>query len=179
MRSLQPHSFLITTLTWLLLALSGMHSASAAQTSLVTEAIVNLPVADAWQLFIGEAGLKSLGYTSAKTELQLGGQWQAGGGAVALNSINAQIISFDPERMLSFKPAGDQSNNQWAVLYFTAMGKDMTQLRWLEFFPESDSAAVKSHQLQVRKLFDQLIRRYAPECEVCKLEKESVSTKSQ
>jgi hypothetical protein len=149
----------------------GIHTAQAAN-SVSTEAIVNLPVADAWLLFTSEGGLKSLGYTQAKVDAQLGGPLEVSGGAVPLTGVSGEIISLDPEHMLSFKPAGAASNEQWTVLYFTAMGAQMTQLRWLDFFPEAQRTTVTARQQQVRQLFDQLIRRFAPECEVCKQERE-------
>ena len=161
------HSLLGKFLLWLSLCVSTFTSAHAAN-SLSTEAIINLPNADAWALFTTESGLKSLGYTQARVDLQLGGVLQASGSST-LSDLNTVVISFDSERMLSFKPAA--TNGEWTVLYVTAMGKDMTQLRWLEYFAESQHGAVEQHQAQVRLLFDQLIRRYAPECEVCRLEK--------
>jgi hypothetical protein len=158
---------LIRPLLCLSLCISVMASVQAAN-SLATEAIINLPSADAWALFTSEAGLKSLGYNEAKIELHLGGALQTSGTA-ALPSLNSEITSLDTEHMLSFKPA--TTSSEWTVLYFTAMGKDMTQLRWLEYFASPQRATAEQHQAQVRGLFDQLIRRYAPECEVCKLEK--------
>lgn len=137
--------------------------------SLGTDAIINLPSDAAWQLFTSEAGLKSLGYAQAQVSVQLGGVLRATGGEAVLGGLDAQIISLDPQHMLSFTAAG--SGNQWSVLYFTAMGREMTQLRWLEFFPDGERAAVMAHQQRIRSLFDQLIRRYAPECEVCKSER--------
>jgi hypothetical protein len=160
---------LITPLLSLSLCIANAHAAQTTS-NLTTDAIINLPRADAWALFTSEAGLKSLGYSQATVELHLGGTLQASGTA-ALPGLNSEVISLDVEHMLSFKPAVDASHTQWTVLYFTAMGKDMTQLRWLEYFAEPQRAAVEQHQAQVRGLFDQLIRRYAPECEVCKLEK--------
>ena len=162
----------IQLLAWLILSIAGLSNASA--NSLTTEAIINLPSADAWTLFTTEAGLKTLGYTQTKMDLQLGGTMQAGGGAGALPSMNGEIISMDPGHMLSFKPADQPANHQWTVLYFIAMGRDMTQLRWLEFFPDDQRAWASNRQQQVHQLFEQLIRRYAPECEVCKLEREKV-----
>lgn len=158
--------------SFMLLCILGAQSVHAAQNSLSTEAIINVPVADAWLLFTSEDGLKSLGYTQATVSEQLGGTLQFSGGAVPLAGVSGEIISLDPQHMLSFKPTGGTSNEQWTVVYFTAMGTQMTQLRWLEFFPEPQRAAVSTRQQQVRTLFDQLIRRFAPECEVCKLEKQ-------
>jgi hypothetical protein len=169
MRSLS-RSLLTKFVALLLLCTSGMASSHAAS-SLTTEAIINLPRADAWALFTTEAGLKSLGYTQARVELRLDGSLQASGGAVPLTSLNSGIISLDSEHMLSFKPVAAHNDAEWTVLYFTAMGKDMTQLRWLDCFAEEQRTSVNQHQQQVRLLFDQLIRRYAPECAVCKLEK--------
>ena len=156
--------------TLFMLSCLNLSNVSAVQAvdSASTEAIINLPHADAWSLFTTESGLKSLGYTQARVDLQLEGVLQASGSS-SLSDLNTVVISFDSERMLSFKPAA--TNSEWTVLYVTAMGKDMTQLRWLEYFAEPQRAAVEQHQAQVRLLFDQLIRRYAPECEVCKLEK--------
>lgn len=168
---------LINMIIGLALSLSSVPSVRAAETSLATEAIVNLPVADAWQLFTSEAGLKSLGYTQVKVSLQPGGPWRASGGAAPITSLEGEILSLDPQHMLSFKPTARPASEQWSVLYFTAMGEDMTQLRWLEFFPETQRSAVNTHQQQVRTLFDQLIRRYAPECEVCKLEPKAEASK--
>lgn len=135
-----------------------------------TDAIINLPIEGAWQLFTTDDGLKSLGYAEAKVELQLSGALKANGGNAVLGNVDAQVISFDTERMLSFKPA--KANDQWTVLYFTAMGHEMTQLRWQDVFPDAQRGEVTTHQQQVRKLFDQLIKRFAPECHVCKEERE-------
>lgn len=156
--------------SFMLLCLFGANSIHAAQNSLSTEAIINVPVADAWLLFTSEDGLKSLGYVQAKVSTQLGGPLEISGGSVPLTGVSGEIISLDPEHMLSFKPAGGASNEQWTVLYFTAMGTQMTQLRWLDFFPEAQRPAATERQQQVRQLFDQLVRRFAPECEVCKQE---------
>jgi uncharacterized protein YndB with AHSA1/START domain len=150
---------------------------SAHADSLSTDAIINLPIDAAWELFTSEGGLQSLGYTQAKANMQLGGEWQASGGDAALGKLNEQILSVDPQHMLSFKAAGSQSNEQWTVLYFTAMGNAMTQLRWLEFFPPAQQASVSAHQQQVRKQFELLIRRFAPECHVCKQERERQEVK--
>ena len=161
--------------SWLIVILATLclqTSVRADNTSLSTEAIINLPIVDAWQLFTTESGLNSLGYTQASVNMRLGGVMQARGGDALLGNVHGEIISFDPQHMLSFKGSGAPAADQWTVLYFVAMGEQMTQLRWLEFFPEPQKVVVTAHQQQVRKLFDQLIRRYAPECEVCKMERE-------
>jgi|GEM_PF-2057264 len=166
MRLFSPRSH-IALLTYLLLSTISWPTHAA---SLSTDAIINLPAADAWTLFTSDGGLRTLGYTQTHVEPRLGGELQASG-AATLPNLNSEVISLDAEHMLSFKPVGDTSHTQWTVLYLTAMGNAMTQLRWLEFFPDEQRAAKLQQQQQVRALFDQLIRRYAPECEVCKAEK--------
>jgi hypothetical protein len=165
--------------SWLMIIMAALclqPCAQADNASLGTEAIINLPLVDAWRLFTTESGLKSLGYAQGGVDMRLGGVMQASGGDALLGNVRDEIISFDPPHMLSFKAAGAPVADHWTVLYFVAMGEQMTQLRWLEFFPESQRSVVTAHQQQVRKLFDQLIRRYAPECEVCKLERERSAT---
>lgn len=133
--------------------------------SVSTDTIINLTAADTWTLFTTAPGLNSMGYAKADIDLRLGGKVRATEGG-KLPAIDAEISSFEPERMLSLKRA----DSTWAVLYFQALGKDMTGVRWVEFAPaeraQNLSALTESH----RELLNQLVRRYAPECELCKKE---------
>jgi hypothetical protein len=52
------------------------------------------------------------------------------------------------------------------------MGRDMTQIRWLDFCHD-DRVNLTVNRAYHRQLFDTLIRRYAPECHVCKEEREA------
>lgn len=130
-----------------------------------TDTIVNLPLADAWELFTSETGLKSLGYAQAVVDLRLGGRLQAAQGG-RLPALDAEISSFEPGRMLALK----HGDTTWAVLYFQALGSDMTGLRWVEFAPASGAQDLPALTQAHRELFDQLVRRYAPLCELCKKE---------
>jgi hypothetical protein len=159
--------FLLITLSTLLCCSS--HAAEPAAVS--TDAIVNLPLDAAWNLFTTDAGLKSMGYAPAKIELQLGGRISAQN---AHNErIDAEIVSFEPERMLSLKRA-----DGWSVLYFQAMGQEMTALRWVELGAPTQAQSLQPLAQAHRALFDQLIRRYAPECELCRKEREAAESAS-
>jgi len=135
-----------------------------------TEAIINLPVTDTWKLFSTAEGLQDMGYANTSMSLQLDGEFHAE------KTVNAQsevldgvIASYDPGHMLSWRW---NKSSCWSVLYFNAMGTDMTQIRWLDLCSVS-SADLKTHAQYHRNLFDQLIRHYAPECHVCKEEREA------
>ena len=166
------HRIFAKMLIGLTLCLSAPLHARAETASLGTNAIINLPLGDVWNLFTSETGLRDLGFAQPKVDLQLGGAWQGGGSTSPLPDMDNRILSMDPGHMLTFK-ASDASSEQWSVLYFAAMGPEMTQVRWLEFFPEAQRSMVSAHQQQVRALFDVLIRRYAPECDVCKAERQA------
>lgn len=131
------------------------------------DTIINLPVAEAWNLFTTVAGLNSLGYAQAAVDLRLNGKLQTDPTG-KLPALNAEISSFEPGRMLTLK----HDDASWAVLYFQALGQDMTGLRWVEFAPPAtDSQKLAALTQTHRELFNQLARRYAPECELCKKEK--------
>lgn len=144
--------------------LMGAARADAPQ-SASTDTIVNLPLADVWELFTSEPGLKSLGYAQAAVDLRLGGRLHAAESG-KLPALDAEISSFEPGRMLALK----HSDTSWAVLYFQALGSDMTGLRWVEFAPASRAQDLPALTQAHRELFDQLVRRYAPLCELCKKE---------
>ena len=134
-----------------------------------TDTIINLPLADTWRLFTTSSGWKDMGYGNASATTQLGGKLHAEHLIDQSEIVDATITSIDPEHMLSL-----QSDDQhWSILYFTAMGNDMCQIKWVELSSSADDAVINSASRAHRKLFDQLVRRYAPECHVCKEEREA------
>lgn len=137
---------------------------AAAPQSSSSDTIVNLPIAAAWDLFTTPAGLKSLGYAEADIDLRLNGKLQTAGGR--LPPLAAEIVSFDPQRMLSLR----HDAASWAVLYFQPLGSDMTGLRWVEFAAAERAQNLAALNQAHRELFDDLVRRYAPQCALCKNE---------
>jgi len=49
----------------------------------------------------------------------------------------------------------------------------MTQIKWVDMCYDAESIDLTKLALVHRDLFDQLIRRFAPECHVCKDEREA------
>lgn len=159
---------LLLTLTLVTMNATGQ-SVTPASTN--TDAIINLPAADAWHLFSTENGLANIGYQQATVTLTLGERFHAErkvGDSSEL--IDGTISSFDPQHMISWQWT---DKNCWSVLYFNAMGNEMTQIRWLDFCSASSNVDLTVQAKFHRNLFDQLIRRYAPECHVCKEEREA------
>lgn len=155
----------------LLLSLFTTPAWCESPSSVSTDVIINLPIEKTWVLFSSAEGLRDIGYTKASLTLKPNGNFHA---ERKLNdsseTIDGVISSFDPQHMLSWQ--WNQSPC-WSVLYFNAMGNDMTQLRWIDLCGENKSADLQSRAQQHRQLFDQLVRRNAPECHVCKEEREA------
>ncbi|HVY24796.1 MAG TPA: hypothetical protein VG962_15730 [Steroidobacteraceae bacterium] len=137
-----------------------------------TDTIINLPVADTWKLFTTENGLLDIGYENVSMQLKLDehihAERKAGESA---ETIDATLTSFDPQHMISWRWSNDSAC--WSVLYFNAMGKEMTQIRWVDMCDSDQGTTLERASNVHRDLFNKLIRRYAPECHVCKEEREA------
>lgn len=156
-------------LRYLFVALATMQFCVAAQAddppaAQEADTIINLPIARTWELFTTDSGWDSLDYRNAHIELRIGGalRWQSETG----DKVSAEVLAFEPQRMLSFKHAAG-----WSVIYFQNMGDAMTGIRWVEQGPANESRTLQALTEAHRDLFDKLVRRYAPECDVCKKER--------
>ena len=155
----------------LILIATGADAQQVIPVSMTTDAIINLPIISTWNLFTTERGLIEIGYLKVVIDLKLNKRLHAEiKEGTATDAIDGTITSFDPEHMMSW-----QWSNQrcWSVLYFNAMGSDMTQIKWVDVCDSSTSLDLTKSAASHRVLFDQLIRRYAPECHVCKEERET------
>ena len=137
-----------------------------------TDAIINLPIAETWNLFTTTEGLQRMGYARTESALALGKHIHAEKTVCHdMEIIDATISSFDPPHMISWQWTSNHAC--WSVLYFSAMGNEMTQIKWVDMCYDAESIDLTKLALVHRDLFDQLIRRFAPECHVCKDEREA------
>jgi uncharacterized protein YndB with AHSA1/START domain len=166
----------------LLVALIGVPAAVRGE-PLVTEGFINAAPAEVWRLFTTAEGYKATGVAHAEVDLRIGGEirshYDPQGRIGDAETIVSEILAYEPERMLSIRvrqaPASLPNRaalaGTWTVLYFSAAGENMTQVRIVELgyddSPESQA---------VRKFFadgnrwtlDHIARQYWPKCARCK-----------
>lgn len=165
------NNFIRNSLVASILFAIGTTAQAVSPISANTDAIINLPLANTWKLFTTVDGLTDAGYQQASINLALGDHIHAESKtATSVEVIDGNLTSFDPEHMLSWRWT---NNSCWSVLYFNAMGNDMTQIRWVDFCADKVPTDLSTQSKLHRDLFDKLIRRYAPECHVCKEEREA------
>lgn len=146
----------------------------AAEAPLVTEAIVNAPVARVWEAFATPAGYASVG-GQATVDLKVRGALTVKDAADAPATVS-EILSFEPERLLSIRvtqpppPFGTASDfaDTWTVVYFTPLG-DMTHVRVAGFGFKTPDLARFFEQDQSAQL-KRIEKLYWPLCELCKAE---------
>ena len=152
---------------------------------LVSEAIINAPVSEVWRLFTTKEGLEWWMVAHADIELRIGGlmrtHYDPKGTLGDPNTIVNQVLSFEPERMLSIKvyqppanfPHGEAVRNMWTVLYFQPLEPGMTNVRVVGqgFGEDADSQELRE---RFRKdnawTLEQLQKKFWPSCALCQKE---------
>src|SRR5262249_2182756 len=126
---------------------------AAAPDAVVTEAVINAPVAQVWNAFTTKQGIESWMVTKTEFELLAGAIWKTSYSRDSnLNddaSIHHVILSYDPGRMLSYRtikpPRGfqfpDALAKTWVVVYFEPLGANQTKLttRMLGYTDDEES----------------------------------------
>lgn len=149
---------------------------------LVTEAVVNAPIETVWGLFTTAAGYAALGAAKADVDLRLGGrvriQSDASGTLDDANSMQREILAFDPQHMLATRPAQVSADfpdreaflKTWTVIYFNSIAGETTHVRvvtlGLDGSPGSQAARAATEQRH-RATLDRLVKRYRPQCAHC------------
>lgn len=178
-------------LQWFLrtmLELAGVlaaHPASADQPPLITEAIINAPVGEVWRLFTTKEGMESWMVAHAEIELKVGGlmrtHYDPKGALGDPKTIVNQILSFEPERMLSIKvyqapvdfPLPEAVKDMWTVIYFQPLEPGMTNVRiiGMGFTDDADSQKLKEFFRKGNSwTLEQLQKKFWPACASCQKE---------
>lgn len=100
------------------------------------------------------------------------------GSSEGRQTVLSEILAYEPERMLATRlrqPAAnfvyrDAIAGTWNVMYFTASGPDMTQVRIvsLGYSDAAQSQALRKFLADGnRALLDQIARHYWPKCKLC------------
>jgi len=108
---------------------------------LVHEGVVAAPLKDVWAAFTTGKGQESWMVAHSEIELKIGGlmrtHYDPKGTLGDPNTIENEIICYDPERMLSIKvtkvpkgfPFPNAVRGMWTVIYFEAQGPRATRVR--------------------------------------------------
>ena len=151
MKILRP---LLLALSLLLPARTVAHAAD----SIVSEGVIDAPVATVWKAWTTADGLKSWMAPLADIDLRLDGlmraNYNAKGSLDDAATIHNRILAFEPERLLSIRvaqapekfPFKADIGAMWTVLYFTPTAEGKTHLRvvGLGFGPGESAQKMKA-----------------------------------
>lgn len=140
---------LVSFFTWM--------ATARANDSLVTEGVVNAPVAAVWNAWTTSSGLKSWLAPHVDTDLRIDGlmrtNYDPKGSLGDPGTIENKILAFEPERMLSIRvakapetfPFKAKIGEMWTVLYFQATpdGKTLLRIVGLGFGSDQESQKMK------------------------------------
>lgn len=108
---------------------------------IVSERVIEAPVADVWMAWTTSDGLASWLAPHADTDLRLGGRmrthYDPAGVLGDPATIENEILAFDPEHMLAIRvakapaefPFREIVGSMWTVLYFTPVSDARTHVR--------------------------------------------------
>lgn len=164
----------------------------AVEQALVTEAIINAPVGEVWRLFTTKEGMESWMLPHADIELKVGGlmrtHYDPKGVLGDPQTIVNQILSYEPERMLSIKvfqapadfPYPNAIRDMWSVIYFQPLEPGMTNVRivGLGYGEDADSQKLKEFFRKGNSwTLEQLQKKFWPHCARCEKEEASAGEK--
>jgi uncharacterized protein YndB with AHSA1/START domain len=164
-------------------ALALSKSATAGDNTLV-DGFINAPLSQVWRIFTTREGYKSTGVNQVDIDLKIGGhiRTHSGGGDLGdAETLDNEILAFDPEHMLALRVAHAPSgvphhaswDDAWTVTYFDAAGENMTRVRVMAvgFSAAPESRALRDYLEKTnREMLDRAAKPYWPKCAHCQLE---------
>jgi uncharacterized protein YndB with AHSA1/START domain len=165
-------------------------AARAQSAPLVAEAIINAPVSEVWRLFTTSEGMESWMVAQADIDLKIGGlmrtHYDPKGELGDANTIVNEVLSFEPERMLSIRvqqapvnfPLPEGVRRMWTVVYFQPLEPGMTNVRvvGLGLGEDADSQQLREYFLEGNaRTLEQLQKKFWPSCALCEKD-ESLTT---
>jgi uncharacterized protein YndB with AHSA1/START domain len=145
---------------------------------IVVEGTVEAPVEAVWAAWATSEGLRVWLAPHADIDLRVGGRMRAnydpGGTLGDPRTIENEVLSFEPQRMLSIRvakapdgfPFPDAIRQMWTVLYFEPSGPHATRLRIvsLGFAPDAESQKMRAFFEKGNAFTLQALQRhFAPE----------------
>lgn len=133
--------------------------------TLTHEAVINAPVSAVWRAFTDEKEVMTWMTPLADIDLRVGGlmrtNYNPNGEIGDATTIANQILSFEPERMLSIKnvqapegfPWKENFQGTWSVMYFTPsaqIARNCASSAWVTAMGRSGSSCTDSSRLAIR-----------------------------
>lgn len=159
----------------ILVAIECMAATAHAQQSVVTEGVVNAPIAEVWRLFTTKEGIESWMVAKTDIDLRLGGLWRTSYSKDSTldddAAIHHLVLAYDPERLLVFRTIKPPKNfpfpkailNTWSVIYLEPAGDSRTTVitRMLGFGDDPESQRMRAFFVSGnQETLDHLIKKF-------------------
>ena len=148
---------------------------SASLEPLVTEGIVNAPIADVWKVLTTKEGIESWMVMKTDIDLRPGGLWRTSYSKDSSldddAAIHHLILAYDPGRMLSYRTIKTPGNfpfptaiqKTWTVVYLEPAGETRTKVtaHMLGFGEDEESRKMRAFfEAGNRTTMDNLQKRF-------------------
>jgi len=148
---------------------------SASTDSIVTEAVINAPVAEVWREWTTKDGIESWMVAKTEIDLRVGGIWRTSYSKTSNldddESLRHIILSFDPLKMFSMRTVKPPKSfpfqkailNTWTVVYFESVGESRTRVtaRMMGFTEDEDSQKMRAFfEVGNRTTLDNLVKKH-------------------
>jgi uncharacterized protein YndB with AHSA1/START domain len=148
---------------------------SASVDPVVTEAVVDAPVAEVWKAWTTKEGIESWMVAKTDIDLRVGGAWRTSYSKSSNldddESIRHTVLAFDPLRMFSMRTVKPPKNfpfpnalmKTWTVVYFEPLGELRTRVtaHMLGFTEDEESQKMRAFfEAGNRTTLDNLVKKY-------------------
>lgn len=148
---------------------------SAAADPIVTEAVINAPVAEVWKMWTTKDGIESWMVAKTEIDLTVGGTWRTSYSKTSNldddASIRHTILAYDPLKMFSMRTIKPPKNfpfpnailRTWTVVYFEPVGESRTKVtgRMLGFTDDEESRKMRAFfETGNKTTLDALVKKY-------------------
>jgi uncharacterized protein YndB with AHSA1/START domain len=159
----------------LLMVLAAVPVQAESVEPIVTEGVINAPVAEVWKMWTTKDGIESWMVAGTDIDLRAGGMWRTSYSKASTleddTTIHHNILAYDPGRMFSFRtikfpkdfPFPNAILKTWTVVYFEPAGQSRTKVtaRMLGFTDDDESQKMRTFfEAGNKTTLDNLMKKY-------------------
>ena len=149
---------------------------SASTDPIVTEAVINAPIAEVWKEWTTKDGIESWMVAKTEIDLRVGGIWRTSYSKTSNldddESLRHIILSYEPLKMFSMRTVKPPKSfpfqkailNTWTVVYFEPVGESRTKVsaRMLGFGDDEESQKMRAFfEAGNRTTLGNLVKKHA------------------